>query len=186
MTPGDDVLRRAASGERDALGELFREYHPGLLRFLRGLAVAHADDVASQVWIEVARSLPRFRGGPTEFRRWLYAIARRRMIDAFRADGRRLEDSVGALPEHGVDITQEDSAEWAQRLFRRLPRSQAEVVFLRSVAGFDVEEVARITRRSQGAVRVLAHRGLTRLRELLADEELLPVGVTLGPAPSME
>jgi RNA polymerase sigma-70 factor (ECF subfamily) len=141
------------------------------------------------VWIEVARSLTRFEGSAIDFRRWLYTIARRRMIDAFRAGERRLEDAVGAPPERGTFDAHDDPARgvaWAEQVLRRLPRSQAEVVFLRAVAGLDVNEVAEITGRSPGAVRVLDHRGLNRLRELLSNEELVPTGVTDGLLPSMD
>jgi RNA polymerase sigma-70 factor (ECF subfamily) len=185
-----EVLRRAGDGDREALGEVFCAFQPVLLRFLRGLAVTHADDIAGQVWIEVARSLPRFEGGDTEFRRWLFTIARRRMIDAFRAGERRMEDPVGEPPERQVRDAADDAAgsvEWAERMLRRLPRSQAEVVLLRTIVGLSVDEVAVIVQRSPGAVRVLAHRGLTRLRELLSEEEdLLPAGVTRGRPPSMD
>jgi RNA polymerase sigma-70 factor (ECF subfamily) len=183
------VFQRAAEGDREALSELFRTYQHTLLRFLRGLAVATAEDVASQVWLEVARSLPRFEGDERAFRRWLFTIARRRMIDAFRIGARRREDLPGELPDGGVvELHDEPDAaiEWAERLLRRLPRMQAEVVFLRSVAGLTVAEVAEVTGRSPGAVRVLGHRGLNRLRELLMDEDLVPLGVTNGALGSMD
>jgi RNA polymerase sigma-70 factor (ECF subfamily) len=65
-------------------------------------------------------------------------------------------------------------------LIAQLPRKQAEVVVLRTVAGLPVEEVARILRCSPGAVRVNAHRGLRRLAELLT-----PEGVTPGAAETL-
>jgi RNA polymerase sigma-70 factor, ECF subfamily len=59
-------------------------------------------------------------------------------------------------------------------LLSGLPRLQAEVILLRVVAGLDTESVARLLRKSPGAVRVAAHRGLRRLAQLTAD-----AGVTL-------
>ena len=44
-----------------------------------------------------------------------------------------------------------------------LTPDQAEVVLLRIVGGLSVEEVATLTARSPGAVRVLQHRALNRL-----------------------
>jgi RNA polymerase sigma-70 factor (ECF subfamily) len=53
-----------------------------------------------------------------------------------------------------------------------LPRPQAEVVLLRVLAGFSAEDVAEMTGRSPGAVRVLQHRALRRLAdELRRDPE---------------
>jgi RNA polymerase sigma-70 factor (ECF subfamily) len=59
----------------------------------------------------------------------------------------------------------------------RLPRPQAEVVLLRVVAGFSADEVAEMTGRSAGAVRVLQHRALRRMaddmrREREADDRV--------------
>jgi RNA polymerase sigma-70 factor (ECF subfamily) len=47
-----------------------------------------------------------------------------------------------------------------------LPGDQAEIIVLRVVAGLDVGQVARITGKSPGAVRVATHRGLRRLASL--------------------
>jgi RNA polymerase sigma-70 factor (ECF subfamily) len=42
---------------------------------------------------------------------------------------------------------------------------------LRVVAGLEVADVARVVRKSPGAVRVTSHRALRRLRELLQSSE---------------
>jgi RNA polymerase sigma-70 factor (ECF subfamily) len=63
------------------------------------------------------------------------------------------------------------STDAALALIGQLPPGQAEIVTLRTVAGLSVEQVAEIVGKRPGAVRVLAHRGLRRLAELLADAE---------------
>lgn len=171
------VIELARAGDRDALATIFRSEHAGVLRYLRALAVEHADDVASQVWVDAARSLHRFHGDPTDLRRWLFTIARRRMIDTFRSRARRPEDAIG-IPTTGAVTEGADAAidrrAWAEDVLRQLPPAQAEVVVLRVVAGLDVAEVARIVERSPGAVRVLCHRGLTRVLEILERDGTLP------------
>jgi DNA-directed RNA polymerase specialized sigma24 family protein len=47
----------------------------------------------------------------------------------------------------------------------RVSRDQAEVVALRVIAGLDTDAVARILRKSPGAVRTALHRGLRTLSE---------------------
>jgi RNA polymerase sigma-70 factor (ECF subfamily) len=66
------------------------------------------------------------------------------------------------------------ATESAMALLSKLPEQQAEVIFLRVVAGLDTEAVAEILGRSPGAVRVAAHRGLKKLAALLSG-----AGVTL-------
>jgi RNA polymerase sigma-70 factor, ECF subfamily len=56
------------------------------------------------------------------------------------------------------------------RLVAQLSEEQAEVVLLRVVAGLPVGEVARITGRTAGAVRVMQHRALRKLAESFSEE----------------
>ena len=172
-----EVIARAKWGDRDALGEIFREHHPAILRYLNGVAVTHADDVASQVWVDAASSLPRFDGDNDDLRRWLFTIARRRMIDAFRTRSRRPEKLVSDTPlrvvSEGADASIE-RVEWAQDVLQQLPPTQAEVVMLRVILGFTVDEVAELIDKSPGAVRVLAHRGLQTVSRMLVAQGRAP------------
>lgn len=176
------VLAAAQGGNEEAFSRLWRDGNPPLLRYLRVIAPDVAEDVASDTWVQVVRGLAGFRGDEQAWRAWLFTTARRRSIDEGRRRSRRptapLEDvAAGQLP------TAPDAAEMAlERLGTRsvvalvaeLPAIQAEVILLRVVAGLDTEQVAQLTGRSPGAVRVAVHRGLRRLAQLLAE-----AGVTL-------
>jgi RNA polymerase sigma-70 factor, ECF subfamily len=170
------VLRAAALGNENAFARLWRDTHPPLLRYLRVVAGDAAEDVASEVWLEVARKLAGFRGGEAEFRGWLFTLARRRLIDLRRYAGRhpvRLTGDAVELDRPDGDSTfaavlENQSTEAALELIATLPREQAEVIVLRVVAGLDVGQVARIVGKRPGAVRVAAHRGLRALAARLS------------------
>jgi RNA polymerase sigma-70 factor (ECF subfamily) len=185
-----DLVSRARSGDRAALGTLWTMHHHMVLRFLRGLGCPSVDDVASMVWIDVARGIGRFDGDLGAFRRWLFTIARRRSIDDLRQRTRRADGSLGG-EDGGVDQLLEwatadatrDPAEVHERsvaldraiaLVRTLPADQAEVVLLRIVADLDVAEVAEVTGKREGNVRVIMHRGLQRLAEQMSVTEQVP------------
>lgn len=170
------MLRAAARGNEAAFARLWRDAHPPLLRYLRVLAGDAAEDIASEVWLEVARGLARFRGGEPEFRGWLFTLARRRAIDARRYAGRhpvRLTDAQPDLDRPAADDTagaalDNLSTEAALELIATLPRDQAEVIVLRVVAGLAVPQVAKMLGKRPGTVRVTAHRGLRALAGRLA------------------
>ena len=170
------VLYEAARGDEAAFARLWRDNQPPLLRFLRVLASESAEDVASEVWLEVARGLGRFRGGEQEFRAWLFTTARRRVIDARRYSARRpatVTSDVRDLdqPSSGDAATaalERISTEAALALIATLPREQAEVVALRVIVGLDVARVAQIVGKRPGAVRVASHRALRALAAALA------------------
>jgi RNA polymerase sigma-70 factor (ECF subfamily) len=175
----------AASGEPAALTELFRAYQPMLLRYLRGRGGDVADDVASEVWMAVARHLHRFVGDELGFRRWLFTIARCRLIEARRKQARQrstassheqlevLDQDLGPGPDDPASLVVDEltAREALATVVEGLTPDQAEVVLLRVVAGFDVAEVAAVMGRTPTSVRVLCHRALRRL------EERFPEGV---------
>lgn len=165
----DDSIERARGGDREALGDLWRSHQHLLLRYFRGRGAAAPEDLASQVWLDVARSLHRFDGDDVDFRRWLFTIARRRHIDDLRRTTRRPEsadtDAGTDLEDHSAAAAFElgDDIDRALALVRELPADMAEAVLLRVVADLDVARVAEIMGRREGHVRVLVHRGLTKL-----------------------
>jgi RNA polymerase sigma-70 factor, ECF subfamily len=170
----DDVVERARNGDRDALGMLWRSHHHLLLRYFRGRGASAPEDLASQVWIDVARGLSGFVGDEDDFRRWLFTIARRRHIDALRARSRRPEEATADAgadrhdPAATAALESGDSLERALAMVRRLPDDMAEAVMLRVIADLDVGRVAEIMGRREGHVRVLVHRGLKKLADQLA------------------
>jgi RNA polymerase sigma-70 factor (ECF subfamily) len=181
------ILTAAQDGGEWAVAILYRWLHPALVSYLRGRAGDEAEDLASETWIAVARGLPSFSGGEPAFRSWVFTIAHRRLIDHHRATARRprtrtlhavegdnhdgpIELRAGDDPAGEVlDAVAGDEA--VRRIVALLPRDQAEIVLLRVVGGLAVEDVAAITGRRPGTVRVLQHRALRRL----ADRLELPV-----------
>jgi RNA polymerase sigma-70 factor, ECF subfamily len=171
----DSVVARAQAGDEEAFRALWRDVHPRLVRYLRVVAGADADDVAAQTWESVVRDLDRFQGDDDGFAGWVFTIARHRHLDGRRRAARHPQDLVGGdrleLLEAGDDPGEEAIArlgtEEALRLISGLAPDQAEVVALRTLGGLDVSEVAAVVGKRRGAVRVLAHRGLRRLAEEL-------------------
>lgn len=172
----DDVVAAARDGEGWAIAALYREIHPRLLRYLRAREPRMADDLASEVWLDVARGVTRFSGGESDFRRWLFTIARRRLVDHRRRSARRRTHPVPSESLHHVadpsDVETEAldtvaAQDAIVRLVQILPPDQAEVVILRVVGGLSAEEAGKVMGKRPGAIRVLQHRALERLaREL--------------------
>ena len=68
------------------------------------------------------------------------------------------------------DYEDQEATRRALALVMTLPPGQAEVIFLRVVAGLDCAQVGRLLGKTPGAVRVLSHRGLRRLAVILAEK----------------
>lgn len=185
----------AQRGDAAAFDTLYVTVQPGLLRYLRGLVGAEAEDVASDAWLQIVRDLPGLRD-PHGFRGWAATVARHRALDHLRHHKRRpavatpTEDLV-ELPAHDRDPSDEAVAavatEAAVALIASLPRDQAEAVLLRVVMGLDAKAAAAVLGKRPGSVRVAAHRGLRRLAARLAeagdDVDRLPVTRAAYAAP---
>jgi RNA polymerase sigma-70 factor, ECF subfamily len=181
-----DVLQAAREGSHGAIAVLWREFHPRLLRFLRGLDPVAAEDVEAETWFVAARDLANFDGDERQFRSWMFTIARNRLIDWRRHEARR--PTVAVTPEVFDRPADDDPAATALDVVRAeasvalvracLPRDQAEVILLRVVGGLEVDEVAAIVGKRPGTVRVLQHRGLRRLADQIARDALQRRGVT--------
>jgi RNA polymerase sigma-70 factor (ECF subfamily) len=169
----DRWMERYQQADPDAPATLIASLSPALLRFFRsqGANREHADDLLQDTWLRIHRVRHTYRPGEPVLP-WIYAIARRAGVDGYRkarriaahetrmdslAEGAAAEDPAGRLPPFEV-------------LVSVLPESQREVITMMKVGGLTLEEVARATSSSVGAVKQRAHRAYERLRKSLGSE----------------
>ena len=169
------AVRAARDGDEEAFRLLYREVQPGLLRYLRGMVGADAEDLASETWLQIARDIRSFRDEGAGFRGWAVRIARHRALDHLRRTKRRPVADVpvevlAGLPadwDTADEVIQLAATNAAVALIATLPKDQAEAVLLRVVVGLDVEATARVMGKRPGAVRTAAWRGLRGLAKRL-------------------
>ena len=131
-----------------------------------------ADDLAGDLWLALARALPRFEGGRDDLRALTFTIARRRIADHRRQAGRRRTDiaeapvfaSITAAGGPETEVISRLSGQAAAALIAEvLPPEQAEVILLRVLGELSSEQVAAMMGRSPNWVRVNQHRALAKL-----------------------
>jgi RNA polymerase sigma-70 factor (ECF subfamily) len=181
-----ETLAAARCGEEWAVATLWRDLNPRLLRFLRARHDHSYEDVASETWLRVTQGLHRFTGSEEDFRAWFFTIAHGVSVDWYRRAARRpvtvtdsaIPDDRAAVDDAADDALDAIDTDAALALLRQLPPVQGEIILLRVVAGLDAEHVGRIVGKRPGTVRVLQHRGLRRLAELLGSAHSQGTGVT--------
>lgn len=159
------VLAAAKSGDTDAITVLYRAHNPALLRYYRTNAPRVAEDLAQEVWLSAAPRLGSFEGDEQQFKAWLFTVARRRLVDHWRASGRRVHevhDEVEPVSGDGDPSARVVGDAAIAELTAELTDEQREVITLRIVGGLSVDEVAAIIDKSPGAVRVIQHRALRK------------------------
>jgi RNA polymerase sigma factor (sigma-70 family) len=176
------LLEAAREGSEQAWAEIYRWLAPAVVGYLRVNGAPEPEDTLSEVFLQVARDLPRFEGDERRFRAWVFAIAHNRLIDARRASARRPVEPVPEPPEPdasaAVDAEEEALAriglDEVHRVLEALSEDQRAVLLLRVLGELTVEEVASALGKRPGAVKALQRRGLAAVRR-----ELARGGVTL-------
>jgi RNA polymerase sigma-70 factor, ECF subfamily len=171
----DEALSQARAGDEAGFLLLWDSLQPRLLRYLQVVGCDDVDDIAGETWLQVVRDLPKFKkDSADEFRAWLFTIARHRAIDAARSRKRFLDRVLAAGPAQPAasggnpvedEVLLQLSTQQAIAMIAALSKDQAEVVALRVIAGLNTEAVARLLRKSPGAVRIALHRGLRSLSD---------------------
>jgi RNA polymerase sigma-70 factor (ECF subfamily) len=146
---------------------VFRQHAPRVRAYLSAAGAPDADDLLGDVFVSITRAVPKFRGTEDELRSWVFAIARNRLRDEFRQRSRR-SLPVRRTPEIAPS-SDEPFDDTLMTALWSLTDEQREVVVLRFVADLSVEAVARMTDRSEGAVKSLQHRALATLGRFLDD-----------------
>ena len=157
-----DLLRELDAG---AWGAVFEREHPLVFRVVLAQVGNRqvAEDITAQVFLEAMEGIGRYRERGKPLRAWLLAIARHRSLDWHRRRRREDQESEFETATPGP----ETELSVALDAMSRLTPEQREVVHLRFVEGYPIEDVARLVNRSPGAVKALQHRAIDRLRTIL-------------------
>jgi RNA polymerase sigma-70 factor (ECF subfamily) len=150
--------------ERDlSLESVYRALAPAVLGYFRSQGLTAAEDLTGDVFVDVAKGLRRFRGDEHDLRRWVFTIARRRMIDHFRRRRVRSIVSFGRPPEQGRHDAVAGLDVDLVAALNQLTDLQREVVVLRFIADLPLEDVAQLLDRNVGAIKALQARALAQL-----------------------
>ena len=134
-----------------------------------GLDPADCEDILQDVLLAVHLKRHVWRTDEP-VRPWLFAIARHKVIDAFRARGRRVSVDIESFSESLAAPEQEDPTRAGdmERVLSELDDRSAAIVRGIGLDGESVGEVGTRLGMSEGAVRVALHRGLKKLAALRA------------------
>jgi len=175
----EDLVRRAQRREPEAFGQLYEEHFDRIYRYvvLRVRNQADAEDITQQVFLKALENIGSYRWRGMPFSSWLFRIAHNLVVDHWKKKGR--EKVVAVAPEEIDQVAAEssnDPAKLAELKFdmkqlsaacEQLSDGQREIISLRFAGGLSVAEAAKVMGRSEGAVKVLQHAALVKLRRIL-------------------
>jgi len=172
----NELVKRAQQGDSAAVGALYDRHHTAIFRFVwsRVSNQQLAEDLTGEIFTKMVISLPNYKINETPFRAWLYRIARNLVTDEFRKQNGKtavpLQDvetmiGLGTSPDRIAE--QNLTLDKVQDALANINPTQREIVELRFLAGFSLQEVAETLDYSVAAVKSHQHRGLKALRAAL-------------------
>lgn len=185
------IVRRAAEGDIRAHEIIYRAFATPVyslcLRFTR--VPVHAEDLAQETFIEIMRSIAKFRG-EAALGSWIRRIAVSKALmflrsawtarsQGFAADWD--ETTPGDAASHGISSHPNDALDLDAAL-ANLPEVSRTIVWLHDVEGFTHKEIARLMGRTESFSKSQLSRAYQRLRPMLAQhgDEAMAEDAVLG------
>lgn len=172
------LTRRARQRDAAAFGILYERYMDRVYRYIayRTSNTAVAEDLTAEVFLNAWKSIERYEDRGYAFSTWLLRIAHNEVTDYYRTHHRDtslpdmdIPGSSAPEPEQFAELQVEHMA--LLRAVKQLPDEWRQIILLRFVEGVPFEDIAMIIGKTSGACRVIQHRALSRLREILSVEE---------------
>ena len=169
-----NLIERAIQGDKEAFGLLYNHYQPQIYRFIyiKVSERAEAEDICHQVFLKAWQNIERFRYQKLPLSSWLYRIARNQIIDVYRT--KKIELSLERVKEVAVDnpgiekeIDSKKEIEKIRKALKQLKPEQQDVIIMRYIEEMSPKEIALALKKTPTAVRIIQHRALKGLRQIL-------------------
>jgi RNA polymerase sigma-70 factor, ECF subfamily len=166
------IVRRAIEGDERAMRLLWNQHAAHVDAVVRRLAADPdlAEDIAQEVWIQIFRALPSWRGD-AKFSTWVHRVAINRTLNALRRT-KRLAATETAIEEDSAYVEQDaDRSMLAQTIdeaARKLSPGARTVFLLHDVEGYTHEEIATELGITPGGSKSQLFKARAKLRRLLA------------------
>ena len=137
-----------------------------------------AEDLTEQTFLQAYRHFERALGESDgrPLRPWLIRIAHNLAANLYRDRSRKPQTNIDAIAEPDAMHTTEDLVEGRDELRRilegvqQLPEDRREALIMRFALGMDNKEIARALGRTDGATKVLIHRAIKQLEQIVAEQ----------------
>lgn len=166
------LVKKAQKGDQDAFGEIYKLYLKQIFRFvyfsLRNYELAQ--DLTQVTFFKAWRALPGFSLSRASFRTFLFAIARNLVIDESRKRKEIPLEKVMNISSNEDPtelVSKNEQTEQAINALSILEEDERQLIVLHFFEELRFKEVAKITGRKEGAVRVATHRILKRMKKYL-------------------
>ncbi len=167
------ALKLAQNGDRQAFGELYDHFAEKIYRFTF-FRVSHkevAEDILSDTFVKAWQKINQINSGGA-LGGWLYQIAKNNIIDYYRLkkDLIPLDELTDELPDAADPLDTLNLGLQQKKVLDvldQLTEEQQQVIRYKFFEDLSNEEIAYVLGKTEGAIRVIQHRAILKLKELL-------------------
>ena len=171
------LVQRAIGHDAEAFGRLYDMHVDRVYRhiYYRVGNEADAEDLTQQVFLKAWQAIGRYKKMAGPLVAWLMTISHNLVVDFYRTRKDRayleveiLADDSALSPERAAETSFEQQR--LRRAILQLGGDEQQVVMLRFIEGFEFAEIASLLKKREGNIRVILHRALVKLRNILDKE----------------
>jgi len=171
------LVQRAVGHDADAFGKLYDMHIDRVYRhiYYRVGNQTDAEDLTQQAFLKAWQAIGRYKKTASPFIAWLMTISHNLVVDFYRTrkDKAYIEAEVLAnystsSPEQAAEVSFREQR--LRRAILQLSADEQQVVTLRLMEGFQFAEIASLLKKKEGNIRVILHRALVKLRNILEKE----------------
>lgn len=171
----ENLLNKAKNGETAAFGEIYNFFFKRIYTFIF-FRVSHketAEDMAEEVFLKAWSKIGSVSGAKS-LEAWLYQIARNLTVDYYRSKKQLVElkdiENTLAYDDTVLELMELNHKQAIlNRLIKQLPPEYQQVLKLKFFEDLDNEVIAQTLNKSEGAIRVIQFRAISKLKELFED-----------------
>lgn len=165
------LLKKAQNGDKDAFAELYREHVQAIFRYVYNRVSDRqlAEDLTGDIFTRALQGLSSYQDQGKPLLAWLYRIAHARVVDHYRRVDRRPDESdvdavpISVTPDMDERLLRQQAARALRDAITYLTDEQQQVIVLRFIEGYRIEEVATVMGKKSNAIKALQHRALRSL-----------------------
>jgi len=177
--PLERLVLAAKQGDEVAFGQVYDYMFEKLWRYVAfRVSSEDIEDLVSEIWLKVVQSLKKYTPQKgASFSSWAFRIAHNAVIDYYRKQKEVLglstdeNDFFSNLkdPERTPDVLARLDGEYQDlhQALAQIKPDHREILQLKFLEGFSNTEIAKITRKTEGNIRILQLRALREIKAYL-------------------
>ena len=174
----DSLVKRAVGGNADAFGRLYDMYVDRVYRhvYYRVGNTEDSEDLTQQVFFRAWQAIGRYKKTSSPFLAWLMRISHNLVIDFYRSKkdkvylgSETVDNNSDSSPERAAETDYQQQQ--LRRAILQLPDKQQQVILMSFIEGFPCAEIAASLGKTEGAIRVIQHRALKKMRHILEEDK---------------